>query len=260
IVVQLLQAADYNVARAQVGIVYIDEIDKIGRKDGGNPSITRDVSGEGVQQALLKILEGTVASVPPQGGRKHPEQRLVKVDTSDILFICGGAFNNLDKMIARRIDEKLIGFDAEITDASKIPIGDLLSRVTPGDLVQYGLIPELVGRLPITVSLDELSEEEMHHIITEPKNALVKQYKKLFQLDGVKLEFTDDALSAIVREALSRKTGARALRNIFEAAMTGIMFDMPSHENLVRCEIDADVIYKRGEPKLTFAEDSRQAS
>lgn len=260
IVVQLLQAADYNVARAQVGIVYIDEIDKIGRKEGGNPSITRDVSGEGVQQALLKILEGTIASVPPQGGRKHPEQRLVKVDTSDILFICGGAFNNLDKMIARRIDEKIIGFDAEITDASKIPIGELLSRVTPGDLVQYGLIPELVGRLPITVSLDELSEVEMHHIITEPKNALVKQYKKLFQLDGVELEFTDDALSAIVREALSRKTGARALRNIFESAMTGIMFDMPSHENLVRCEIDADVIYKKGEPKLTFAEDTRQAS
>ncbi len=260
IVVQLLQAADYNVARAQVGIVYIDEIDKIGRKDGGNPSITRDVSGEGVQQALLKILEGTIASVPPQGGRKHPEQRLVKVDTSDILFICGGAFNNLDKMIARRIDEKIIGFDAEITDASKIPIGELLSRVTPGDLVQYGLIPELVGRLPITVSLDELSEEEMHHIITEPKNALVKQYKKLFQLDGVELEFTDDALDAIVREALSRKTGARALRNIFESAMTGIMFDMPSHDNLIRCEINADVIYKKGEPKLTFAEDTRQAS
>lgn len=260
IIVQLLQAADYNVPKAQVGIVYVDELDKIGRKEGGNPSITRDVSGEGVQQALLKILEGTVASVPPQGGRKHPEQRMVKVDTSDILFICGGAFNNLDKIIARRIDEKVIGFDAEITDASKMPIGELLSHVTPGDLVQYGLIPELVGRLPITVSLDELKPEEMRRIITEPKNALVKQYKKLFELDGVELEFTDAALEAIVKEANTRKTGARALRNIFEAAMTPIMFDIPSQEGLLKCEIDADVISGEGEPRLTFASETREAS
>lgn len=260
IIVQLLQAADYNVAKAQVGIVYVDEIDKIGRKEGGNPSITRDVSGEGVQQALLKILEGTVSSVPPQGGRKHPEQRMVKVDTSDILFICGGAFNNLDKIIARRIDEKVIGFDAEITDASKMPIGELLSRVTPEDLVQYGLIPELIGRLPITVSLDDLGPSEMRRIITEPKNALVKQYIKLFELDGVELDFTDDALDAVVKEANSRKTGARALRNIFEGAMTRIMFDIPSHEGLVKCLIDADVITSKGEPKLTFVNDAREAS
>ncbi len=260
IIVQLLQAADYNVAKARVGIVYIDEIDKIGRKEGGNPSITRDVSGEGVQQALLKILEGTVSSVPPQGGRKHPEQRLVKVDTSDILFICGGAFNSLERIIARRIDSKIIGFDAEITDASKLSVGELLAKVTPEDLVHFGLIPELVGRLPITVSLDELKPDEIRRIITEPKNALVKQYSKLFEMDGVELVFTDEALRAVVEEAHTRNTGARALRNIFESAMTRIMFEMPSHKGLIKCVIDADVIHGISEPQLTFEDSAREAS
>ena len=260
IVVQLLQAADYDIAKARAGIIYIDELDKIGRKGGGNPSITRDVSGEGVQQALLKILEGTVARVPPQGGRKHPEQKLVAVDTSDILFICGGAFNSLDKIIARRIDEKVIGFDSEIIDAEKLPIGEILGRVSPQDLVEFGLIPELVGRMPITVALGELTPTEMRRIIVEPKNALVRQYRRLFEMDGVELEFTDDALETAAQEAITRKTGARALRNIFENAMTAIMFDIPSHAGLRKCIIDADVIRGIGEPELVFEDNHRVAS
>ncbi|RKZ29909.1 ATP-dependent Clp protease ATP-binding subunit ClpX [bacterium] len=254
IIVRLLQAADYDISRTQIGIVYIDELDKIGKKAGGNPSITRDVSGEGVQQALLKILEGTIAHVPPQGGRKHPEQQLVRVDTSNILFICGGAFHGLEEIIARRIDKKTIGFDADITDASKLSIGELLSRVSPKDLVEYGLIPELVGRLPIDVSLDNLEKDEMRSILTEPKNALIKQYKRLFEIDGVELVITDEALDSVVEEAMTRETGARALRSIFESAMTDIMFDIPSRPGLVKCIITAKVIEGKGEPELIFEE------
>ncbi len=250
IIVRLLQSADYNVARTRIGIVYIDEIDKIGKKSGGNPSISRDVSGEGVQQALLKILEGTTAHVPPEGGRKHPEQRLVEVDTRDILFICGGAFNGLTDIIARRIDKKLIGFDSDIKDAKKLPIGELLSKVTPQDLVEYGLIPELVGRMPVSISLDELGRDEMRHILTEPKNALTKQYKKLLSMDGVELDFTEDAIDAIVDEAMHRKTGARALRSIFERVMMRVMFDIPSRDDVARCTIDAGVVRGVAEPAL----------
>ncbi|MCK5833154.1 ATP-dependent Clp protease ATP-binding subunit ClpX [bacterium] len=250
IIVRLLQSADYNVARTRIGIIYIDELDKIGKKSGGNPNITRDVSGEGVQQALLKILEGTKAHVPPQGGRKHPEQKLVEVDTRDILFICGGAFNGLQEIIAHRINKKLIGFDAEIANAKKLPIGEILSRMSPEDLIEFGFIPELVGRLPVSVSLDELDRDTMKHILTEPKNALVKQYKKLLDMDGIPLEFTDSALDAIVDEAMTRKTGARALRSIFESVMTPIMFELPNAKDINRCVIDRDTIVKRAKPQI----------
>lgn len=253
ILVRLLQAADYNVAKAQIGIVYIDELDKIGKKGGANPSISRDVSGEGVQQALLKILENTVAHVPPQGGRKHPEQKLVSIDTRDILFICGGAFHGITDIISRRINKKVIGFDAEVTNAEDMPIGELLSKVAPEDLVQYGLIPELVGRLPVSVSLDELSSEALHRVLTEPKNAVIKQYQYLFEMDGVKLEFTDDAYQAIVEEAMTRKTGARALRSIFEKAMTDIMYDIPSMQNLERCVVNKNVIMGKDNPEYYFS-------
>ena len=252
IIVRLLQASDYDPKKAALGIVYVDELDKIGKKSGGNPSITRDVSGEGVQQALLKILEGTIAQVPPEGGRKHPEQKLVSVDTNDILFICGGAFNSLKDTIARRIDKKVIGFDAEVTDAAKLPIGEILSKVAPEDLVEYGLIPELVGRLPVRVSLDKLESEELLHILTEPRNALIKQYTYLFEMDGVELSFDEDALTAVVEEAMSHKTGARALRGIFERAMTRVMFDIPSKEKISRCVITREVIEGKADPELFF--------
>src|SRR5574344_249368 len=226
ILVRLLQAADYDVPRAERGIIFVDEIDKIARKTA-NPSITRDVSGEGVQQGLLKILEGTVSSVPPKGGRKHPEQALVQINTRNILFICGGAFESLEKIVAHRVNKGGMGFGADVRGEDEIFKGELFNQLEPDDLIHFGLIPELVGRLPITVALDELDAPALLRILTEPKNALVKQYKKLFEMDGIKLEFTDDALSEIVAEAIARKTGARGLRSVIERALEKPMFELP---------------------------------
>lgn len=248
ILVRLLQAADYDVEACQRGIIYIDELDKIARKSA-NPSITRDVSGEGVQQGLLKILEGTISAVPPKGGRKHPEQALVHINTKDILFICGGAFNGLDKIIARRTGRKVVGFKTD-SRAVEGKVSKLLEQVEDEDLLEYGLIPEIIGRLPVVCSLEELDEKALMRILQEPKNALVKQYARYFELEGIQLEFEKNALKAVARAAMKRGTGARALRSIMESAMTDIMYDIPSQKNLQKCIITKKVIEKKTAPEL----------
>ena len=254
ILLKIIQAADYDIARAEHGIIYIDEIDKITKKSE-NTSITRDISGEGVQQALLKILEGTEASVPPQGGRKHPQQEFFHIDTTNILFICGGAFDGLDKIIGSRIDKKSIGFNAEIADKSDTRIGDLFRQVLPQDLVKFGIIPEFVGRVPVTVSLDLLDEDALKQILTKPKNALVKQYQKLLELDDVKLTFEDEAIQEIAHQSIERKTGARGLRAIIENCMMDYMFELPSREDVKECKITKAVVEKTGKATLIGKDD-----
>ncbi len=257
--VRLLQAANYDLERAQRGIIYIDEIDKVARKSS-NPSITRDVSGEGVQQAMLKILEGTIASIPPKGGRKHPEQALIQVDTRDILFVCGGAFVGLENIVEKRIGESRMGFNADVKSKHSMSVGDVLRRTEPDDLIQYGLIPELVGRMPVTLAMNELDDEALLTILTEPKNALVKQYQKLFTMEGVRLTFARDALREVVRIAKAKKTGARGLRNVLEPVLVPIMFEIPSRTDVKEVLITKEVIINKGAPTYSLKKEQKIAS